>query len=187
VRAVPLGQLAEAVGPADLVLVAVAGDGHVVAPGHLRRDGGSPPVVVVDLGVPRNVDPAVRHHPAVTLLDMDDLRSSVEAAMEGRQDQLVAARAIVGEEVARYRAASRARLAAPVVAALRTRLESLRQAELDRARRPGMTDAEFAAADEVSRAALAKVLHEPTVALKEAAGTPRGERLVEALRVLFDL
>jgi glutamyl-tRNA reductase len=95
---------------------------------------------------------------------------------------------LVDEEMARYRSASRARAAAPVVAALRARIEELRTAELDRRRRSGGLSPEaLEQADEVTRAVLAKLLHEPTVLLKESAGTSRGERLVEALRILFDL
>ena len=96
---------------------------------------------------------------------------------------------IVADEVERYRAVTRARDAAPMVSALRTRVEEARQAELDRqrARRSELTDQQWEQVDAVTRSMVAKLLHQPTVALKDAAGTPRGERLVEALRTLFDL
>jgi glutamyl-tRNA reductase len=76
-----------------------------------------------------------------------------------------------------------------VVAALRSRLDEVRGAELDRhrSRVAGLDDAQWDAVDAVVRDVLAKVLHQPTVTLKEAAGTARGERLVEAVRALFDL
>ena len=120
---------------------------------------------------------------------MDDLRSSVAQAMEERRGELDAARDIVSDEVARYRAASRARGAAPVVAAVRNRLEAMRLAELERhrAQLAHLAPEQWTQVDEVTRSVLAKLLHEPTVLLKETAGTPRGERLVEALRILFDL
>jgi len=147
------------------------------------------PLVVVDVGVPRSVDPVVASLPGVTLLDMDDLRASVTAVLDERRDEARRARAIVAEEVTRYRTASRARGAAPVVAALRHRLESLRAAELERRRGQfgELSDEDWARVDEVTRAVLAKLVHDPTVLLKDTAGTPRGERLVEALRILFDL
>ena len=96
---------------------------------------------------------------------------------------------IVTDEVERYRIASRARDAAPIVSALRSKVEGVRQAELDRQRskQSELSDAEWERVDAVTRAMVAKLLHQPTVALKDAAGTPRGERLVEALRTLFDL
>ena len=101
----------------------------------------------------------------------------------------MAARQIVATEVERYRTASRQRGAAPIIASLRARLESLRVAELERhrAQLADLSEAEWEHVDAATRAALAKFLHEPTVLLKETAGTPQGERLVEALRVLFDL
>jgi glutamyl-tRNA reductase len=146
-------------------------------------------MLVIDLGVPRNVDPVVGTLRAVTLLDMDTLSASVAAALGDRQDESLAAQLIVTEEVERFRTASRQRGAAPVIAALRARLESLRESELERRRAQlaDLTEAEWEQVDAATRAALAKLLHEPTMLLKETAGSPRGERLVEALRILFDL
>ena len=146
-------------------------------------------MLVIDLGVPRNVDPVVGSLAAVTLLDMDTLSAAVSQALGDRREESMAAQAIVSDEVERYRTASRQRGAAPVVAALRARLESLRETELERHRAElaDLTEAEWEQVDAATRAALAKMLHEPTMLLKESAGTPRGERLVEALRILFDL
>jgi glutamyl-tRNA reductase len=176
-------QLAEA----DVVLSAVAAESHVLTAAHFSGVGG--PMLVIDLGVPRNVEPVVGTLAAVTLLDMDTLSTSVSRALGDRQEESVAARAIIADEVERFRTASRQRGAAPVIAALRTRLESLRVSELERHRAPlaDLSEAEWEQVDAATRAALAKMLHEPTMLLKETAGTPRGERLVEALRILFDL
>jgi glutamyl-tRNA reductase len=99
------------------------------------------------------------------------------------------ARAIVQQEVEKYRADERARGAAPVVSALRNRVNELRESELarHRSRLGELDESQWREVESVVGDVLAKVLHQPTVALKEAAGTPRGERLVEALRSLFDL
>ena len=147
------------------------------------------PLLVIDLGVPRNVDPAVAALDGVTLLDMDTLSVSVARALGDRAEESVAARGIVAAEVDRYRSASRQRGAAPIIASLRSRLETLRVAELERhrAQLADLSEEEWDHVDAATRAALAKMLHEPTMLLKETAGTPRGERLVEALRILFDL
>ena len=144
---------------------------------------------MVDLGVPRNVEPEASTLDGLVLLDMDDLRAAVAEAIGGRQEEVAAATGIVAEEVERYRAASRARDAAPIVSALRSRVEDARVAELERLRskRSDLDDRQWEQVDAVTRSLVAKLLHQPTVALKEAAGTPRGERLVEALRALFDL
>lgn len=157
-----------------------------LAPGRTRAER---PLLVVDLGMPRNVDPASAEAPGVTLLDMDHLTSAVTRAMEERRGEAEQAAGIVAEEVARHRTAARARGAAPVVASLRSRLETVRQAELERRRGrfAGLSDADWEQVDEVTRAVLAKLVHQPTVVLKDTAGSPRGDRLVEALRALFDL
>ena len=186
-RAASLENVHVELAQADVVLTAVAAESHVLTPAHFSGVAG--PMLVVDLGVPRNVDAAVGQLAAVTLLDMDDLSASVATALGDRQEESVAAQAIVTEEVERYRTASRQRGAAPIIGALRARLESLREAELEshRAQLADLTEAEWEQVDVATKAAMAKLLHEPTILLKETAGTPRGERLVEALRILFDL
>ena len=75
---------------------------------------------------------------------------------------------------------------APVITALREHIEQLRVAEAERLGRK-LTDEERAAVETVTRSVVAKLLHEPTVQLKDAAGTVRGERLADALRELFGL
>jgi glutamyl-tRNA reductase len=144
---------------------------------------------VIDVSVPRNVDPGVGEVEGIELLDMDDLSEAAERAVEGRRGEVEGAERIVQEEVEKYRADERARGAAPIVSALRERIEGLREAELEkhRSRLGGLEKEEWAEVESVVKDILAKVLHQPTVALKEAAGTARGERLVEAVRSLFDL
>jgi len=186
-RAARLEDVTHEIADADVVLSAVAAEAHVLEVDDFAQRAG--PLLVVDLGVPRNVDPAVGALDGVTLLDMDALSASVARALDGRQEEAVEARSIVASEVERYRAASRQRGAAPVIAALRARVETLRVAELERhrAQLADLSEEEWEHVDQATRAALAKMLHEPTMLLKETAGTPRGERLVEALRILFDL
>jgi glutamyl-tRNA reductase len=183
-----LEEIAERVGTADVVFGAVDTDQHLVGPSDVAGRAGTP-LLVVDLAVPRSVDPAVGDVAGVTLLGMEALRASVEGAMAERQSEAVHAFALVEEELDRYRSATRERGAAPVIAALRLRLEAERVQELDR-RRPqfaGLSEEQWEQVDLATRSVLAKILHEPTVVLKDTAGTSRGERLVEALRLLFDL
>jgi glutamyl-tRNA reductase len=186
-RAASLENVHTELAEADVVLTAVAADSHIVVPAHFSGVRG--PLLVIDLGVPRNVDPVVGTLDPVTLLDMDTLSAAVAQAIGDRQEESVAAQVIVDEEVDRYRTASRQRGAAPIISALRARVESLRETELERRRAQlaDLTKAEWEQVDAATRAAMAKMLHEPTMLLKETAGTPRGERLVEALRILFDL
>jgi glutamyl-tRNA reductase len=189
-RSISLQDLPAALSTADAVIVSTGSslpviDADLVGPVIAARRP-EQRLVIVDLAMPRNVDPAVGSLQGVDLLDMENVRSHADRAMQDRRGEVDRAEEIVWREVARYRAETRARGAAPIVSALRGRLEDLRRAELEE-RRGTLDDAQFSQLDEATRAVLAKLLHQPTVALKDAAGTPRGERLVEALRALFDL
>jgi len=193
VRAEPLDDLGALLAASDVVFTSLGTtlpviDRPMVAAAVAGRPAASP-LLVVDLGMPRNVEPSAADLEGLTLLDMDVLRAAVEGALSGRQDEVAGADRIVTDEVERHRVASRARDAAPVVSALRARVEEARQSSLDRqrSRRSELSAAQWEQVDAVTRSMAAKLLHQPTVALKDAAGTPRGERLVEALRTLFDL
>jgi glutamyl-tRNA reductase len=188
-----LDDLGALLAAADVVFTTV-GTSHAIIDRALidgalsaRADRGD--LVVVDLGVPRNVQPEAATLAGLELFDMDDLRAAVAEAIGGRQEEVAAATGIVTDELERFRAASRARDAAPIVSALRTRVEDARLAEFERLRskRSDLDDEQWEQVDAVTRSLVAKLLHQPTITLKEAAGTPRGERLVEALRALFDL
>jgi glutamyl-tRNA reductase len=193
VRTDSLDRVADHLAGADVVFTSV-GTTHAIvdvpmleaATAHRDPDQ---PLLVIDLGVPRNVEPAAGLLERVVLVDMEVLRAAVADALSGRQDEVAGATRIVTDEVERYRVASRARDAAPMVSALRAQAEQARLTELDRqrAKRSDLSAAQWEQVDAVTRAMVAKLLHRPTVALKDAAGTPRGERLVEALRTLFDL
>ena len=143
----------------------------------------------MDVAVPRDVDPGVAALDGVTLLDMDDLRSFAEAGMAGRRREVARVRALVDEELERYLDSTAARGAAPLVAALRARAEDVRVGELQRfrSRLSSLDPKEREAVEALTRSILGKLLHEPTVQLKESAGSPRAERLGDALRTLFDL
>ncbi len=193
VTTAPLEGLEELAAAADVVFTSVGTSSSVIDRPMLEAaTAGRPadsPLLVIDLGVPRNVDPSAAGLDGVVLLDMDVLRAAVADALSCRQEEVEDATRIVDDEVERYRVASRARDAAPMVSALRTRAEEARQGAFDRqrSRRSDLTDAQWEQVDAVTRSMVAKLLHQPTVVLKDAAGTPRGERLVEALRTLFDL
>ena len=152
-----------------------------------RRDGR--PLLLVDIAVPRDVDPAVADLPGVTVLDMDDLSAFAEAGLAERRKEVEVVRALLDEELDRYLAASSARAVAPVIVALRSAAEAMRAGEIDRAgsRLAGLDADQLAAVDALTQSLVAKLLHQPTVALREAAGTAKGDRLVQALRDLFDI
>ena len=191
-RAVQLEALPDALREADVVFASSAGlevvvEQEMLAPVTAARAGR--PLLMIDLGMPRNVDPAVRELPDVTLLDLSDLQEFVKAGLDQRRKEVTAVRAIVAEEVARYLDATTAREVAPTVTAFHERAERLRSGELlrFRARLSSLDPRQREAVEALTRGLVAKLLHDPTVRLKDAAGSPRGERLAEALRELFDL
>jgi glutamyl-tRNA reductase len=150
---------------------------------------GGQPLVLVDIAVPRDIEPSVAEVPGVTVLDMDDLGAFADRGLAERRREIDAVRTILDEELERFQAATSAREVAPVIIALREAAEAARAAELDkvRSRLAGLDDAQMAAVEKLSQGLVAKLLHQPTVALREAAGTPKGDRLVQALRDLFDI
>jgi glutamyl-tRNA reductase len=180
ITAIGLDELGDALAGADLVVAAVESPHSVVTAELLGRVGR--PVLVIDLGMPMCVAPDALDVPGVRLLDLAHLRDVVDAALHTRRGGFDAAERIVAEEVERHLESHRARGAAPLVTSLRARLEALRVAELE-----GLSADERAIAERVTRALVAKIAHEPTVALRESSGTDRGQRLADAARTLFDL
>jgi glutamyl-tRNA reductase len=191
-RALELEALPAAVAEADVLFASTGAPTVLIEPADLaaglaRRQGR--PLLIVDLGMPRNVDPAVRALEGVTLLDLDDLRAFVDAGLDQRRREAERARAIVAEEVARFVAEVTARQVAPTVTSIRRMADEVRRAELDHygARLASLDPRQREAVEALTRAIVAKLLHPPTVHLKDAAGSVRGERLAGALRELFDL
>ncbi len=187
--AVPWDGLSEALGSADAVFCATDAAGTLLGPDHFAgRDGRR--CVVVDLGVPRNVDAAVADVPGVELFDLADLQAHADAAVAGRRAEVPAAQEILAEELERWVGTSSERsVAAPVVAALHRKAEGIRAAELQRAasRLAELEPEERRAVEALTRGIVAKLLHDPTVRLKAVSGEARGGRLAGSLAELFDL
>ena len=189
---VDLAGLGGALEEADVVLTSTgapsvlveAADFEAVLPARQGR-----PLLVVDIAVPRDVDAGVGQLRGVTLLNMDDLKAFVDAAMAERRKEIPVVNRIVAEEVDRFSDLTAEREMAPLVAALRDHAEAVRLSELERyqARLSGLTDRQRASVEALTRSMLAKVLHQPTSALKDVAGSVQGEQLAEAARILFNL
>jgi glutamyl-tRNA reductase len=189
---VALVDVPDRVADVDLLLTSTGSQAPIIERADLEPViAGRPgrPLLVVDIAVPRDVDPAVADIDGVTLLDMDDLRGFAAAGVAGRRREVAPAEAILEDELQRYLDASSAREVAPMIVALRERAEAVRQAELDRfrGRLDDLSPDQADLVDAVTKRLVSKLLHQPTVVLKDAAGSPRGDRLVAALRELFEI
>ncbi len=192
INGVALGfdHLLEAIEDADVVLTSTGAGTPIVtrelmvrAPRHGR------PLLFVDIAVPRDVAPDVAELPDVTVLDLEDLTAWADRGRAQRLGEVDQVLRIVGEEVDRFAIESAALQAAPLVSALRDRAETHRNAELERyARRLAQLDeSQRELVDSITRGIVAKLLHEPSVRLRNQAGTPQGERNAAAVADLFDL
>ncbi len=191
-RAIRFADLGAELAAADLLLTSTGAASVLLTRAEVEaamavRNGR--PLVLVDIAVPRDIDPSVAEIDGVVVLDMDDLGAFADQGLAERRREIDAVRAILDEELERFQAATSAREIAPVIVALRESAEAARAAELDRARtRLGdLDEAQLAAIEKLTQGLVAKLLHQPTVALRQAAGSSKGDRLVLALRDLFDL
>jgi glutamyl-tRNA reductase len=181
----PLGELPDAIAAADLLVSSTGATGLVVELDAVGARRGRP-LVVLDLALPRDVDPAVAELDDVSYLDLDALREDGGTISDA---EVGAATAIIAEELAGYLAQQQQLAVAPTVTALRARASQVVDVELARldARLPGLEPAARREVADAVRRAVEKLLHAPTVRVKELAATPGGDQYATALRELFDL
>jgi len=191
-----LASLAGPLAAADLVISCTGAAGVVITADlvarALRQRPPGRPLVLLDLALPRDVEPAVASLPGVSVVGLDRLGGASEpqlAGMASREQDVAAVRAIVAEEFATRASAVQAARVAPTVVALRSKAAGVVDAEL--ARLAGrLQPADHRTLSEVERAmrrVVDKLLHAPTVRVKELAGSPGGDSYEDALQVLFDL
>jgi glutamyl-tRNA reductase len=187
--AVPIDEIVPALGEADLVVACTGAPGYVITGEMLSRSAHSHPLALVDLALPRDVDPAVRALPGVHVVDLERVAEDGSAQAAGAAQEIAAVRDLVLAEVEAYAAAQRAEAVAPTVAALRVMAADVVGAELERLRgkTPGLTDKDRAEVERTVRRVVDKLLHVPTVRVKQLAGAPGGSSYAEALRELFGL
>ena len=182
--------LSQGLAEADLVLTSTGApipviDADLVAEAMRGRDGR--PLVLVDLAVPRDVDPGCGALEGVTVLDVDAIRSVTDVGRTG--DEVAKARALVEEAAERFAAWRRSERVEPTIAALRARAETVRTAELDRyaARLGELDERQRAALDALTKGIVNTLLHEPSVRLKSITDERGDDTHAAAVRDLFDL
>ena len=153
---------------------------------HARRER---PLFVIDIGVPRNVEPGIDALDNAFCYDIDDLRAVVEANVRERRREAERALGIVVREVERFAARLGELEVVPTIVSLREKLEAIRRAELDKAlaRLPAADEETRRVLEALSQSIVNKVLHAPTVKLRDSSRTGHGARFIELISEVFGL
>ena len=192
-EAIPFEKINEALSSCDVLLTSTASDSAIFDRARLETimDGRKgKELLIIDIAVPRDVDPAAASIDGITLFDIDALWSfCTKNSLISNDGAYLEAREIISEEVVRYLEQQSARQVAPLIAGFRNSAEEIRQAELKRfeSRLASLSEEQRNTVESLTQGILGKILHEPTIAMNEAAGSPRGDRLAEALRELFNI
>jgi glutamyl-tRNA reductase len=184
--AIPWDGLAAAADAADVIVSSTAAPGHVIHAADLRPGR---PRLLIDLAVPRDVDPAAAAVEGTSVVDLDGLEAAVERTLALRRGESGRAREIVAEQAAEFRDWMAALRVVPAITSLRDHAERIRAAELRRMepRWDSLTPADRERLDAVTRGMLNKLLHEPTVRLKQLAAADQSAPYAAAVTELFGL
>ena len=176
----------------DVVICSTSAPHAIVGPEHVRpalAARGGRPLCILDIALPRDVEPSVGALDNVFLYDLDDLRAVVAANLERRQAELPSAEQVIDAEVEKYWSWLAGLATVPVLTRFRAEMERVRAEELAHAMRKlgDLSPAEREAVEYLSRSLMNKFLHEPSVRLRAAAANGRGLGIVDAIRYLFAL
>ena len=190
--AIALTEIAAHLPEADIVISSTAATHHVVTKDRVAqamRGRRGDPLFLIDIAVPRDIDPAVNDLSDVFLYDIDDLNGVVEANLEERMREAQRAEVIIEEEMAEFERWLESMEVVPTVAAIRAKAEMVRQAELEKAlkRLGGLSEKELQTIEALSSAIVNKMLHGPTERLKRVSSEKDGYTYVEAARFLYGL
>ena len=191
-RPVPFEDVPVELARADVVISSTSAPGFVLTPEMVRaamRQRRNRPLFLIDIAVPRDVDPACGHVENVFLYDIDDLQAVVEANLEDRRREAKKVERIIDEEVRSFSAWLTSLEAVPLIRLLRAKAETIRRTELEKAlaRLPRLTEKERGVVEAMSSLIINKLLNDPTVKLKELAMSEDGQVYLRAASELFNL
>jgi glutamyl-tRNA reductase len=190
-QAVRFDDLPELLVRADIVVSCTSSPHQIVGREELAlvlAERADRPLLLMDIAVPRDIDPAVRGLPGITLYDMDDLQHAVARNMSGREAEATKAGTLIEQEVERFTQWLGSLEVVPTIAALRERGDEIVAQVLreNEHRWDSMSDEDRGRVELMARAVISRLLHEPTLRLKETEGD-RAYVYVDALRELFAL
>jgi glutamyl-tRNA reductase len=191
-QAIRWEDFARALADVDIVIASTAAPRPVLSRERFRQAlprGARRPLCIIDIAIPRDVEPAVGDERNVFLYNVDDLQGIVDDSLDRRRAELPAAEGIVAAGVEDFWAWYASLAVVPTIRALRDHGERVRQEETERAltRLRHLSDDDRAAVDALTRSLLNKLLHAPTARLREAAGNGRGTGVLDTVRYLFEL
>lgn len=190
--AAPLDLLAESLADTDILITSTSADSIVVPREmieHTMQVRPNRPLLLIDIAVPRNIDPAIADVPNVLLYDIDHLNTRLEQALAARQAEVPHAEAIVADETEKFLTYFNALEMLPVIADLHQQAENIRKAELTKTLRhlPNLSEAEREHLEALTRALVSKLLAPTTQRLRIEAACPQGHHYAEVARSLFNL
>ncbi len=191
-RAVLFEEMSSVLRGVDIVVASTAAPHPLLTRESVRAafpNGPRRPLLIIDIAIPRDVEPGVGEEPNVFLYNVDDLRQIVDENLDRRRQSLPRAERIVADEAAAFRDWVASREMVPLIRSLRRRGHRVRRKELERTLSGlgHLSEEDRDRVVELSRRLVNKLLHDPTVRLKEGAANGRGADLIEALRFLYDL
>jgi glutamyl-tRNA reductase len=190
--AVPYEDLFAHVADADIVISSTAATEYVITKNEVaaaRRGKRRGPLFLIDIALPRDISPDVNDLADVYLYNIDDLNGVVSANLEERMREAERAEVIIAEEMEAFEAWLESMEVVPTVAAIRSKAEAIRQAELEKAikRLGGLSEKELATVEALTASIVNKMLHDPTQRLRQVASEKDGYMYVETARMLYGL
>jgi glutamyl-tRNA reductase len=189
--AVPYEDLLTHMRAADIVISSTSAPGYIIDKAQVAgvMRGRRAPLFLIDIAVPRDIDPDVNDVPNAFVYDIDSLNGVVQSNLEERMLEARRAEVIIDEELRAFEAWLETMEVVPTIAAIRAGAEAMRQEELAKAlkRLGGLSEKEVATVEMLSQAIVNKMLHAPTAVLKAAAAEKDGYVYVEAARTLYGL
>jgi glutamyl-tRNA reductase len=191
-RIVEYDQLLHKLPEIDIVITSSGAAGYILRKEDMRRvieARKNRPMFLIDIAVPRNVEPSVNEIESIFLYDIDDLQKIVDKNLRGRMDEAAEADKIVAEEVERLESHLKTRQVVPVIVSLQDRLEQVRAAELERVRGKlgTLTSQQEEALEALTRGIINKIAHGPIAELRKHAGSDAGLTITEAVQRIFRL
>jgi glutamyl-tRNA reductase len=191
-EALPFEQLSSALAAADIVISSTSAPGFVLLPRDVQqvmRQRRGRPLFLIDIAVPRDIDPAVKELDNVFLFDIDDLEQVVRANRQDREREILKVQALIEEELQNFLHWFNAQGTGPLIQALNRRAEDLRQAELERwaAKLAHLSEQDRRAVEGLLRGYANKMLHQPLVQIRQFANAEDGYLRLDTVRRLFGL